>query len=65
LTDTKQIKNIWEEEITKTFKEANLKKPEDKKSHILDYRNGFHSEYLGLILTDMQFLPRAYPNAKW
>lgn len=65
LSDTNQIKTIWEEEITKTFSEANLKKPEDKKSHILDYRDGFHSEYLGLILTDMQFLPRAYPNAKW
>jgi len=24
-----------------------------------------HTEYLGFILSEMQFLQRAYPDAKW
>jgi len=27
--------------------------------------NGHHSEYLGLMLCEMQFLQRAYPNCEW
>ena len=26
---------------------------------------GHHSEYLGVMLCEMQFLPRAYPNCEW
>lgn len=28
-------------------------------------RNGKHSEHLGYLLAEMQFLPRAYPGASW
>ena len=28
-------------------------------------RQGRHSEHLGHILSEMQFLPRAYPGATW
>jgi ring-1,2-phenylacetyl-CoA epoxidase subunit PaaC len=28
-------------------------------------RAGRHSEHLGFILADLQFLQRAYPGAKW
>jgi ring-1,2-phenylacetyl-CoA epoxidase subunit PaaC len=28
-------------------------------------KKGIHTEHLGYILTDMQYLPRAYPEAKW
>ncbi|MBL7801103.1 MAG: phenylacetate-CoA oxygenase subunit PaaC [Chitinophagales bacterium] len=28
-------------------------------------RNGIHTEYLGHILSEMQYLQRAYPDAKW
>ena len=28
-------------------------------------RAGRHTEHLGFILADMQFLQRAYPRAKW
>ncbi|MGI8840831.1 MAG: Phenylacetic acid catabolic protein [Caulobacteraceae bacterium] len=28
-------------------------------------RAGRHSEYLGHLLSEMQFLPRAYPDAVW
>ncbi|MEY2764723.1 MAG: phenylacetate-CoA oxygenase subunit PaaI, partial [Bacteroidota bacterium] len=28
-------------------------------------KEGKHSEHLGFILAEMQFLQRAYPNSKW
>ena len=28
-------------------------------------RDGHHSEHLGHLLSEMQFLQRAYPDAKW
>ena len=28
-------------------------------------KNGVHSEHLGFILAEMQFLQRAYPGAQW
>ena len=60
-----QIKTIWDNTVNDLFKISNIKRPEDKQRHILDYRDGFHTEYLGMILADMQYLPRAYPDAKW
>jgi len=65
LDDSDQIKTVWDNEIDQVFSEANLEKPEEFKRHILDFRQGFHSEYLGMILADMQYLPRAYPDAQW
>lgn len=60
-----QIKTIWDKTVNDLLAKANLKRPEDKERHILDFRDGFHTEHLGLILADMQYLPRAYPDAKW
>jgi ring-1,2-phenylacetyl-CoA epoxidase subunit PaaC len=65
LTDTESITEAWNTEIASVFKEANLNLPESKKLDIRDYRDGFHSEYLGPILAIMQYLPRSYPDAKW
>jgi ring-1,2-phenylacetyl-CoA epoxidase subunit PaaC len=28
-------------------------------------RKGIHTEYMGHILSEMQYLQRAYPDAKW
>ena len=28
-------------------------------------KNGIHSEHLGFILAEMQFLQRAYPGCEW
>ena len=50
--------------INSIFERATLTRPEDgfmQKGSL----NGMHSEDLGHLLTEMQFLPRAYPNAKW
>ena len=43
---------------------AKLKKPEDGYM-MTGSRKGIHTEMLGKILSEMQYLPRAYPDAKW
>ncbi len=65
LKNADQIFSIWNKEVSETLNASNLKRPEDIKNHIRDYRDGFHTEHLGLMLTEMQYLPRAYPDAKW
>ena len=62
--DNSKLRNKWNEIINKTLNEAKLNRPED------DYmatgsKKGIHTEHLGFLLAEMQFLPRAYPNAKW
>jgi len=62
--DLSTIKPLWNEMINSIFERATLTRPEDgfmQKGSL----NGMHSEDLGHLLTEMQFLPRAYPNAKW
>ncbi len=65
LKDADKIKAKWDKEVDTIFSESSLTRPEELKRHILDFRQGFHSEFLGVLLADMQYLPRAYPDAKW
>jgi len=62
--DLNTIKPLWNKTIDEVFERATLKRPEDsfmQKGSI----EGMHSEVLGHLLSEMQFLPRAYPDAKW
>ncbi|MDH3589626.1 MAG: phenylacetate-CoA oxygenase subunit PaaC [Gammaproteobacteria bacterium] len=54
----------WKDYLENTLKEATLNRPEDG---WMDSggRNGHHTEHLGYLLADMQFLQRAYPGANW
>ncbi len=58
------LKAGWDEIITEALLEATLKKPADGYMH-KGGRRGVHTEYLGFILSEMQFLQRAYPGATW
>lgn len=62
--DLNNIKPLWNNTINEVLERATLTRPKDsfmQKGSL----NGLHSEDLGHLLTEMQFLPRAYPNAKW
>jgi len=62
--DLNTIKPLWNDTINEVLERATLTRPEDsfmQKGSL----NGMHSEVLGHLLTEMQFLPRAYPDAKW
>jgi ring-1,2-phenylacetyl-CoA epoxidase subunit PaaC len=62
--DFKAIQNSWIEKVTATFSEATLTIPENVFMQI-GGKNGIHTEHLGFILAEMQYLQRSYPNAEW
>ena len=62
--DLSSIKSKWEEKIKAVFEEATLPLPENTWMQS-GGKEGRHTEYLGFILAEMQFLQRAYPNAEW
>ena len=50
--------------IDDVLAEATLRRPEN--IHMTSGgREGIHTEHLGHLLSDMQYLQRAYPDAKW
>lgn len=62
--DLQAVKVEWDKTIDSVLERATLNRPKDEFMHkgSLDAK---HSEYLGHLIAEMQFLPRAYPNAKW
>lgn len=62
--DNKALKLEWDEIVNSTLKKAKLKRPEDGYM-ATGGKKGMHTEYLGFLLAEMQFLQRAYPDAKW
>lgn len=46
------------------FARRRSKKPEDRYMH-KGGKRGLHTEHLGYVLAEMQFLQRAYPGASW
>lgn len=62
--DPASLKDNWTKHVSGILKEATLDVPTTMYTHT-GGRNGIHSENLGHILAEMQFLPHAYPDAKW
>lgn len=62
--DVAALRPEWDEYVNGVLAEATLSRPEDSWS-VCGSREGKHSEHLGYLLAEMQFLPRAYPDAKW
>lgn len=62
--DLNSIKVKWEKHVAEVFENAKVKAPESNYMQ-RGSREGKHTEYLGYILAEMQYLPRAIPNAKW
>ena len=63
--DPQAIASAWLGQVAATFERATLPLPAPASHFYLDSRRGLHSEHLGLLLAEMQFLPRAYPDATW
>jgi ring-1,2-phenylacetyl-CoA epoxidase subunit PaaC len=65
LGDSHQIiRENWEEKMSAVLSEAGLPIPSIAFSQD-GGKIGNHTEHLGYILAEMQFLQRAYPNATW
>jgi ring-1,2-phenylacetyl-CoA epoxidase subunit PaaC len=62
--DVAAIRNSWRERITAVMEEAGLQVPQDAWMQE-GGKDGRHTEHLGYILTELQFLQRAYPDMEW
>ncbi|MNU06634.1 1,2-phenylacetyl-CoA epoxidase, subunit C [compost metagenome] len=55
----------WQAKVEQIFTSATLPVPAAPSYFYLNARKGLHTEHLGILLAEMQFLPRAYPDATW
>jgi ring-1,2-phenylacetyl-CoA epoxidase subunit PaaC len=62
--DFAAIKKQWDEKVKIIFAEATLTIPE-KVFMQTGGKTGVHTEHLGYILTELQYVQRAYPGSNW
>lgn len=62
--DLNLIKPKWQEKIKKIFTEATLPLPGKTFFHT-GGKEGRHTEHMGYILAEMQYMQRTYPNSEW
>ena len=58
------LQSAWLRRIEALLDEATLRRPQDRPYSWLGKR-GEHSEHLGYLLAELQYLQRAYPGARW
>ncbi len=58
------IKSKWAERISTILSEATLQQPEDGWMQ-QGGKEGKHTEHLGYVLAEMQYMQRTYPNMEW
>ncbi|ASJ76831.1 1,2-phenylacetyl-CoA epoxidase subunit PaaC [Granulosicoccus antarcticus] len=59
-----EVADAWKQHVTAALKAATLSLPETGFIR-RGGKDGIHSEHLGFLLAEMQFLQRAYPGASW
>ncbi|MBK9763638.1 MAG: phenylacetate-CoA oxygenase subunit PaaC [Flavobacteriales bacterium] len=62
--DMAKIKAEFDRTMDRVLAEATLERPADAYM-ATGGRQGVHSEHMGLLLAEMQYLQRAYPGAEW
>jgi ring-1,2-phenylacetyl-CoA epoxidase subunit PaaC len=62
--DKAALRSAWDARIDAVLADATLARPAARRPAV-GGRSGRHSEHLGHLLSHMQFLQRAYPDATW
>ncbi|MBI3437110.1 MAG: phenylacetate-CoA oxygenase subunit PaaC [Proteobacteria bacterium] len=62
--DKAALRPAWDRRIDAALAEAALERPSPRRG-VMGGRAGHHSEQLGHLLSEMQFLQRSYPGATW
>lgn len=62
--DPRQLQTPWQAMVNDTLQQATLALPTEQ-AFRHGGKQGRHTEHLGPMLAEMQFLPRAYPNCNW
>ncbi|MFL5335676.1 MAG: Phenylacetic acid catabolic protein, partial [Geminicoccaceae bacterium] len=63
--DLAALRQPWLDIVRDTFEEATLPVPDPDAWMQRGGKRGRHSEHLGYLLAEMQFVQRAYPGATW
>jgi len=62
--DMTMLKDAWYDKVNEIFKEADLAVPQNMYMQS-GGKEGIHTEQLGYILAELQYLQRTYPGAQW
>jgi len=62
--DPRSLRDAWEAEVFAGLNEATLSVPGES-AYRTGGRKGLHTEYLGPMLAEMQYLQRVYPGQQW
>ena len=62
--DVTKLKDIYYKKVSEILDEATLKTPESKYFQ-KGGKLGIHSEHMGYLLADMQYMQRSFPNMSW
>jgi ring-1,2-phenylacetyl-CoA epoxidase subunit PaaC len=62
--DVTKFKEEYYRQVSETLTEATLLVPEEKYFQ-KGGKEGIHTEHMGFILTELQYMQRTYPNLKW
>ena len=62
--DNAKLKGTWDKQLTDIFSEATLEVPTEEWA-VRGGRIGYHTENLGHLLTELQFVHRSMPGLKW
>jgi ring-1,2-phenylacetyl-CoA epoxidase subunit PaaC len=62
--DMDVLKSAWQQTLSPVFDDATLTLPAEV-GFQRGGKDGRHTEYMGYLLAEMQYLQRAYPNAVW
>ncbi len=63
-SNSDDIRKKWKEKINSVFSEAGLELPQAP-AFQSGGKHGVHTEYMGYLLSEMQYLQRTFPNATW
>ena len=62
--DLEAIRPKWDERMQYVLEEATLQLPDNNWKQY-GGRQGRHSEHMGHLLSEMQYMQRAYPGMEW
>jgi ring-1,2-phenylacetyl-CoA epoxidase subunit PaaC len=63
--DLQQIQSAWRAQVATILSEATLELPKADAWMQEGGKTGNHSEHLGYLLAEMQYMQRAYPGMEW
>jgi len=63
--DVTGLKKDWDQTVSRVFNQATLTIPENNWAQSGGKTAGRHTEHMGYIIADMQFMQRRYPGCEW